>query len=183
MESKYTKYSIIELVPVEIKSYDTPLYTIVNSIILWIWLIAFYVYMNVKAISKSIKSFIFLHKRKYTTYKPLNEESKNINDEESEFFKLDKVVIKKDFIKSEVETYNGKTAVKMFKILIDSDEVIKNNINEKLIKNIGSFVLRKETIFFNENDENVALKDQVILVRAVSYPVKLFLNFFLKKIF
>lgn len=187
MESKYTKYTIIEIVPVELKSYKTPLYTIINSILLWFWLIIYYFYINIKLLLTSLTDWISLHKTKYTTTTKHNEIIRTIkNDEDLEskhLEKIDEYIMNNENFVSEVQVFKGKIAFNILKELLISDEVVFDNIDGNFAKEVGSIVLRKEKITFTSSEKTNHLSGKTILVRSFSKPVEMFLNFMLKKIF
>jgi len=184
MECKYYKYTIIELVPFEIKSHKTPLYTIVNSLLLWAWLIFYFVYENVSAIFSKRKSFKRIYENKYKHKSKANEKTSRLTKEETLIEEIDRGVFSDNMdnlVGISTEHFNSKYAYKILKTLVEEDKIDILNIKEEDISKLGKFVLRKDTIFVDSQDCE-SISEKVILTRAISKPVQIFLDFMFKKI-
>jgi len=185
MECKYTKYTVLEVVPIELKSYNTPLYTIWNSILLWIFLGGYYIYTLGLALKNKVNGLKNLFAKKYE-HKGPHLETEAISEDmlltDIEILDLD--IKKSKFIKSESEVFVGKGAKKIFDYLFEDKEVLKTAFEKIDLRLLGNFSLRKDIIYFEAENEDICnkMKDKIILTRSHSKPVKVYLDFMLKKI-
>jgi len=184
MECSYVKYNIIEFVPVEIKSRRTPLFTIVNSILLWSWLLCFFIYMNIVALFDKRKSIKLLYKNKYTTKKPANDSPVSMRRKALAEEGIDRRVWREEFeiveIKSQI--FKRKQAKTILKELLENEEYgAISDFDPELIQDIGAFTLRKDVITI-ETDTPELIQDKIIITRSISKPVQMFLDFALYKI-
>ena len=187
MECKYTKYTIIEIVPFELKSKKTPLYTIVNSILLWTWLIIYFLYLNISALFDKTKSFKRIYEKKYESKNIPNEEVKSLRSEPLIEEELDHKLWTNpeefEVVNIQTEEFsNSKIAFKIIEELINNHEITLKNFKKEDIDKIGKFVLRKEIITLNISEEKDFICGKILLVRAISDPVKKFMDFMFKKI-
>lgn len=171
MECKYTKYSIIEIVPVELKSYKTPLITIINSVFLWLYLIFSYFYKIIHDLFENRENFKNLFKNKYKqNTNHLDHTEGGLEEEE---VLIDSMVVENRYLHSENEIIKGKKAKKTLKELLENDNVKKIDLDFVNSKEFGSFVLRKEIITAELNEESCnKIKDKIILVRVISNTVR-----------
>jgi len=184
MECKYIKYTIVEIVPTELKSYNTPLFTIVNSIFLWFYLFIYYIFFFIKSIYLNFSNILVLFKNKYSQVNSHNEENSSfdIPDYERKLLSFTEDI---EFVESYSEVFKGKTAKLMLDILRKDTDVLKGNLDKFNFKRMGSFILRKELITVNLSGEikNCEIENKVILTRSFSKPVAAYLKFMLQKIF
>lgn len=183
MECKYTKYTVIEIVPIELKSYKTPLYTIFNSILLWIYLILYFIYDFITKIFNRGKSIKGYFSNKYSQVK-IHKESVVYNNPDS-LELIDQLIMESSkglprFISSESEIFKGSSAKKIFENLYEDSSVLKSSFVDYDLRIMGSYIIRKEIILIESEFE---IENRIILTRAFSRPVKIYLDFMLKKIF
>lgn len=182
MKCKYTKYSIIELVPFEIKSEKTPLFTIINSLLLWIWLFLYFAYMNVTALFSKGKDVSKLYKNKYFSSKKHNEKEYNLLQTESPAQILEMKIENESIEQISSEVFKGKDAILILKTLIE-EKAIESNFDLSILEKIGSIVLRKDIVEVNMSEQDCKLlSEKIFLVRVISKPVQMFLNVMLLKI-
>jgi len=191
MECKYTKYTIIEMVPYELKSRKTPLYTILNSILLWGWLILYFIYKLINSILNKKYSFFKLFKRKYEHKEPAKESIKSLSKDitEEELLDIDILNSNKtendhiDILNIETEEFRSKHSMKILKKILEKNELSIGNFDRNRIKEIGSFVLRKDIITVKDIEDKKNICNKILLVRSISEPVKMYMDFMLRKIF
>lgn len=182
MKCKYTKYSIIELVPFEIKSEKTPLFTIINSLFLWVWLFSYFIYLNFLALFSKSKEISKLYKNKYTSPKKYNEKEFNLLKIESPAQALEMNIQNESIEQISSEVFKGNNAVSILKALI-KEKVIESNFDLSILEKIGSIVLRKDVVEINMSEQDCELlNEKIFLVRVISEPVQKFLNIMLYKI-
>jgi len=176
---KYTKYSIIEIVPFELKSKKTPLYTIVNSSLLWLWLISYFIYRFFTS------KFGFLYKFFSSKYNQKNKHNESINTLHEDLSEIEYIDLNNEtnIINIESTIFKRKHAFKILSVIVEENLSIMKDIKIEDIDKIDSFVLRKDIIEieFNENTESIC--GEIILTRSISKPVKMFMGFMNKKIF
>jgi len=178
MKVQYTKYTIIEVVPVEIKSYKIPLVTFLNSFFLWIYL--FWVFIKTSVFKKisPIKMVASKYSSKNRHNEIIIEDPKNENVEyklmATEFNSKDDI----NRVQSSSIIYKKKDAKKLLKELLSDDNVIQYNVSVLNNKTFGSFLIREDQILFDtENSEYKNINGKKILTRSVSIPVKNYINF------
>jgi len=193
MECKYIKYTIIELVPYELKSRKTPLYTILNIILLWSWLFIYLIYIFLSKIvninkKSSFFDFFSFFKSKYNHTKPANEVVKTINKEKTNCESLDTCIMNECddstyIINIETTEFNSKHSLKILKKILEKEDLNISNFDRDKIREIGKFILRKDIVTVNISEKNSRICNKTLLVRSISDPVNMYMKFMLKKIF